>query len=297
MQALIYRGIKISLMILMHLSLFTFCREKETVSLVDTTVIITKLAGGFKFLEGPAINKDGDVYFTDNLDNKIYKWSLCNNNLSTFLESSKGILGLYFFNDGILYATSSRSRLLVSIKMNNETEILVDNYSKFPLSGPNDLWIDKNGNTYFTDSNLFPKDDFYINSSAVYYLSHDKSIFLPASTDLLSPNGIVGSMDNTRLYVSDAGAYKVFVFNINENGAITNKTLFASECVDGMTVDNNGNVYMAAISILVYNKEGKKIKIINLPEKPTNLCFSEKNRPTLFVTTKTSFYSLQLSHQ
>lgn len=274
----------------------TFCSTNDTVLLEDTTVIITKLAGGFKFLEGPKTNKDGDVYFTDNLDNKIYKWSLRNNILSTFLENSKSILGLHFFNDTILYATSSRSKLLVSVNMNKKIEILADNYSHLPLKGPNDLWIDKKGNTYFTDPSHFPKDDYSANPSAVYFLSRNKSIFFPVITDLQCPNGIVGAIDNTKLYVSDVGTYEVFVFNINENGTITDKKHFASECVDGMTIDNKGNIYMAGNNIIIYNQDGKKIKIINLPEMPTNLCFSKNDESTLFVTTKNSLYSVQIDH-
>ncbi|GAJ11338.1 unnamed protein product, partial [marine sediment metagenome] len=81
---------------------------------------------------------------------------------------------------------------------------------------------------------------------------------------------------------------------INKDGTLSNKKFFAPEGSDGMTIDNEGNVYLTTGAVVVYNKKGEKIETIEVPEGPANVCFGGKDKRTLFITARTSFYSVRM---
>jgi hypothetical protein len=128
----------------------------------------------------------------------------------------------------------------------------------------------------------------------VYYLSPDRKKIVRVIDDMVRPNGIIGTADGRKLYVTDHGGGKTFSYTINDDGTLSNKTLFAPEGSDGMTIDNEGNVYLTTRVVAVYNKEGEKIEEIEIPERPANVCFGGKDRKTLFVTARTSLYSIKM---
>ena len=106
-----------------------------------------------------------------------------------------------------------------------------------------------------------------------------------ADSSVIKPNGIVGTPDGKYLYVADMGVWKTYRYNIQQDGSLTNKQLFADEASDGMTIDEKGNIYLTGNGVDIYNTTGEKIEHIDVPEKWTaNICFGGKN--------KTSFLSL-----
>jgi gluconolactonase len=111
---------------------------------------------------------------------------------------------------------------------------------------------------------------------------------------MVRPNGIIGTADGKTLYVADHGGGKTFVYTINEDGTLSNKKLFAPEGSDGMTIDNEGNVYLTTNVVAVYNKNGERIETIEVPEQPANICFGGKDKRTLFITARTSLYSVRM---
>ena len=115
-----------------------------------------------------------------------------------------------------------------------------------------------------------------------------------ADSSVVKPNGIVGTADGKYLYVADMGDGKTYRYNIKADGSLQNKTLFINESSDGITIDNNGNIYITGNGVTVYNASGKKIDHIDVPEKWTaNLCFGGKNKDILFITASKSFYKIQ----
>ena len=114
-------------------------------------------------------------------------------------------------------------------------------------------------------------------------------------SDMVRPNGVIGTADGNTLYVADWGGGKVYRYFVSRDGGLSNKTLFASVVCDGMTLDNEGNVYMASDAVLVYDPLGRLIARIEVPEQPTNLTFGGPDRRTLFITARTSLYTLRMS--
>ncbi len=268
------------------------CSAQENAGVVAAGAEAKKLAGDFQFTEGPAADARGDVYFSDIPANRILKWSVEEGKLSTFLENSGGANGLYFDKDGNLLACQGGERRLVSISPQGEVTVLADKYEGKRFNSPNDLWIDPNGGVYFTDPRYGGRDGMEMDGEHVYYLTPDHKKVIRVIDDMTRPNGVIGAPNGQRLYVADHGANKTYVYRINGDGTLTDKQLFAEQGSDGMTIDARGNVYLTGKTVTVYNRRGEKIAEIPVPEGPANVTFGGRNNQTLFITARTSLYSV-----
>ena len=111
---------------------------------------LAKLAGEFKFTEGPTCDKDGNVFFTDQPNNRIMKWSV-DGKLSTFLQPAGRANGMYFDAKGNLIACADEKTELWSITPDGKHTVLAKEYEGKMLNGPNDVWVRADGSLYFTD--------------------------------------------------------------------------------------------------------------------------------------------------
>ncbi|MEA4949880.1 MAG: SMP-30/gluconolactonase/LRE family protein, partial [Petrimonas sp.] len=165
--------------------------------------------------------------------------------------------------------------------------------------GPNDLWITPKGGIYFTDPyyhrNYWREGHAEVQDvRGVYYLSPDGEV-IRVIADYKQPNGLVGTPDEKTLYVADINDGKIWKYDIQPDGTLANKTFFAPHGSDGMTMDNKGNVYLTMGKVWVYSPKGELIQEIEVPESPSNVCFGGKKRNILFITARTSVYTLKMS--
>jgi len=260
-------------------------------SLVAPDAKVEKLAGGFKFTEGPAVDAKGNIYFTDIPNNRIHIWSV-EGKLSTFREKSGGANGLFFDKDGNLIACEGGNRRVTSITPEGEVTVLADKVNGKRLNSPNDLWIDPAGGVYFSDPRYGSKEGLEQHGFHVYYIAPDRKQITRVTNDLKMPNGVLGTSDGKLLYVADPGAGKTYAYPIEGPGKLGEKKLFAEQGSDGMTLDEKGNLYLTGKGVNVYSPAGKKIETIAVPEGPANLCFGGKDRRTLFITARTSLYAV-----
>lgn len=258
-------------------------------SLVAPGAEVKKVVGDFKFTEGPAGDAEGNLYFTDIPNNRILQWSL-DGKLSTFLENSGGANGLYFDKNGNLIACQGELRRIVSISPQGKVTVLADKYNGKKFNSPNDLWIDPKGGIYFTDPRYGNREGMEQDGERVYYLTPDRKKVVRVISDMVRPNGLIGTPNGRRLYVTDNGAGKTYSYTINRDGTLAGKELFAPEGADGMTIDNTGNVYLATKVVSIYNRRGTKVEEIQVPEPPSNLTFAGPDDSTLFITARTSLY-------
>jgi gluconolactonase len=258
------------------------------------------LAEGFHFTEGPAVDPDGNVYFTDQPNNRILKWSAEEEKLSVFSENAGRANGLYFDKKGYLLSCSDMDNEIWKFDMNGNHVALVTDFEGKKLNGPNDLWIAPDGGIYFTDP-LYKRDywtrdpEMQQDGEHVYYLSPDYKKLIRVATDLEKPNGIIGSPDGKYLYVADIKAGKTYVYEIQADATLANKKLFAPEGSDGMTIDRDGNIYLTGKGVTVFNPKGGQI--VNIPVKAgwtANVCFGGKDMKTLFITASEYLYSLEM---
>lgn len=277
--------------------------KSEPNSIIAEGAEVTLVSGDFQFTEGPAVDAEGNIYFTDQPNNKIHKWSAKDGKITVFHEKPGRANGLYFDKEGNLYACADEKNQLWKIDMDGNVTVLVKDYEGKLLNGPNDLWISPiSGAIYFTDP-LYARDYWdrsrQVQQEAgqqVYYLSPDRKTLKCITKDMQQPNGIIGTPDGKTLYVADMRARQTFTFKINDDGLLTDKTPFCSMGSDGMTIDNQGNIYLTGRGVTVFNSKGEQINRINVGRGWTaNVCFGGKDRKTLFITSDTSVYTLKMN--
>ena len=269
--------------------------QSSVVAKGSTPVLVSS---EFIFTEGPAVDKEGNIYFTDQPNDKIMKWS-ADAGLSVFMEGTGRSNGLFMDKNDNLMACADLNNQLWMIDKSKNVTILVKDFHGKKLNGPNDLWIDPQGGIYFTDP--FYKRDYWtrtekeIEEENVYYLSPDRTKLTIAASGLMQPNGIIGTPDGKKLYVADIKGRKTYSFTIEKDGALTGKNLFADMGSDGMTIDSKGNVYLTGKGVIVFNSKGEKIETIPIDAPWTaNVCFGGKDRKTLFVTATKSIFTLKM---
>ena len=254
----------------------------------------------FTFTEGPAVDKSGNVYFTDQPNNKIWKYDV-NGKLSVFLDKTGRSNGMYFDPEGNLVTCADEKGEIWSIDKTGKHKVLLSNFNGHTFNGPNDLWIDAKGNIFFTDP-YYQRDywerkhpDSALGGQRLYYLAKNQASAQLADSDLVQPNGITGSPDGKYLYVADMGRWKTFKYRVSTNGKLSNREIFCDEASDGMTVDKKGNLYLTGQGVKIYNPKGEKIAQIDIPEKWTaNVCFGGRNKNILFITASEGIYILPM---
>jgi gluconolactonase len=260
---------------------------------------VERLAGGFAFTEGPTCDAKGNVYFTDQPNNRIMTWSV-DGKLSTFMQPAGRANGMCFDAQGQLIAAADEQTALWSIAPDGAVTVILNTYGGKPLNGPNDVWVRPDGALYFTDPfykrpwwtyDTMPQDGQH-----VYFLSADRRQLVRVTDDLEKPNGIIGTPDGKTLFVADIGAGKTFRFDIAPDGRLTGKTLVAEARSDGMTLDNEGNMYLTGEGVLVFDSTGRQIDHIEIPDEEwtSNVCFAGKDRKTLFITASRGLYAIAM---
>ena len=262
---------------------------------------VEKLADGFSFTEGPAVDKDGNVYFTDQPNDRILIWSV-DGQLSVFGSFGRAN-GTCFDRDGRLLTCSDMDNELWSIGMDGSHTVLVTDYEGKKLNGPNDVWVHpQTGGIYFTDPlyrrNYWTRDPaMQQEGQYVYYIAPDRMTIVKVETELRQPNGVVGTPDGQKLYVADIGDSKTYVYDVQPDGMLANRTLFCTMGSDGMTIDEQGNIYLTGRGgVTVFNPQGEQIEQIPIEARWTaNLCFGWKDMQTLFITASDCLYGLRMN--
>lgn len=259
------------------------------------------LSGGFSFTEGPAADAEGNVYFTDQPNDRILKWST-DNVLSVYMKPCNRSNGMFFDAKGNLIACADLKNELWSIAPNGDVTVLVKEYDGKLLNAPNDVYVHPSGAIYITDPMYKrpwwtdrPKEILQ-GGEFVYRLSPDGKKFERMKTDIVKPNGIIGTPDGKYLYVSDIGDKKILRFDIAEDGSLSNQTVICNQRSDGMTIDEEGNIYTTSSDgVVVYDKKGKKLQQITVPQGWTaNACFGGKDRDVLFITAMKGLYAIKM---
>lgn len=256
------------------------------------------LGEGYSFTEGPATDKEGNVYFTDQPNDRIMKWTT-DGKIVEWMKPAGRSNGMYFDAKGNLIACADDKNELWSIAPDKKVSSLVKEFDSKLLNGPNDVWVHPNGTMYFTDP-LYERPYWTRDKKkqqlgeGVYMLKDGK--VSSVDQELTKSNGIIGSADGKTLYVADIGASKTYRYDIGPDGALANKTLFCNMGSDGMTLDTQGNLYLTGRGVTVFDKDGKKIEQIDVPQGWTaNVTFGGKDRQLLFITAGPAVYGLRMA--
>jgi gluconolactonase len=274
------------------------------------------LAKGFGFTEGPAVDNKGNVFFTDQPNDKIYTWNAATGKVTTFLTGTGRSNGMEFDKNGYLIACADMHGELWKIAPNGTHTVLVNNYNGKLLNGPNDVWINRvTGGIYITDP-IFPRTYWDANDPRrtgnanwppthseqaatgkggyVYYLAPGSDKLVRVTTEAMGwdsdswPNGVVGTADGKKLYVNKWAADNMggtWVFDIKPDGTLTNMKKFIDMGGDGMSMDERGNIYISnGLGVTAFDPKGNTVLTIPTGGGATNNVFAGQNEKTLFIT-------------
>jgi gluconolactonase len=260
---------------------------------------VEKLSGEFSFTEGPASDAAGNVYFTDQPNDRIMIWTI-EGKLETFMKPAGRSNGLCFDGEGRLIACADEKNEMWSIDVKTKkATVLFGTYNSKLLNGPNDVWVHPDGSLYFSDP--FYKRDWWKRGPSeqdvqgVYRVAKGSNEPVRVISDLQQPNGIIGSPDGKLLYVTDIRGKKTYRYDIAADGSLSGKKLHCEMGSDGMTLDDQGNLYLTNKGVTVFDPAGKQIQHIEVPEGWTaNVCFGGKDKKTLFITASKGLYALKM---
>lgn len=272
---------------------------------VDTTGVIAagaalqRISNQFHFTEGPAVDKQGNIFFTDQPDDAIWQYKN-DGTLSLFLQPAGRSNGLTFDHAGFIIACADEKNELWRIAPDGQKKVLYKAPKRRRLNGPNDVWVDARNGIYLTDPYYqrpwWKRKKPALKGQYVYYLPPGKNRLVAVETTLKQPNGIAGTPDGKQLFVADIGDGKIYKYSIAPDGTLLNKQLLIGQGSDGLTLDKEGNLYLTGDGVTVYDSVGKKIEHIAVPEKWTsNVCFGGADRKDLFITASESLYKIRMT--
>ena len=277
-------------------------------SLVAEGATVRKLASGMKFTEGPVwLPQQQILVFSDIPNSKLMQWSAADG-LSVYRESEEAngnILDL----EGRIISCQHKGRNVIRINADGTTTVLADRFDSQRFNSPNDVALRSDGTLWFTDPPWGLTGPHEIPGHWVYRLDPKTGAVEVVLKTLAMPNGIVFSPDESRIYIADTGGHQrhpdpayhqlpatIQCHQITAEGKLGQKLFQIDAGSDGMAVDVQGNLYTThGGKVHIYDADGKEREQIDVPEGPANVCFGGKDFRTLFITARTSLYSLQMN--
>ncbi len=285
--------------------------QQEVNSQTESNIVpagaeVTKLSRDqFEFVEGPAWDNKGTVYFTDIPNNSIYRYNPVSGEFTRITDNSAGTNGLMFNRDNNLLACEQETGALAEWDTDgNRLGTLVAEYNGIRFNRPNDLVVDKSNGIYFTDPSWSEERPQQI--KGVYYLDADGNVTRLVE-DMDKPNGIILSPDESVLYISDTDSFDVRAYPVIAPGKLGERMTFATlthpddyeshiSGADGVAIDVHGNLYVTTrFGVQIFDPQGEFVDLIELPEAPTNCVFSGENLDTLFITARKNVYRIKLN--
>jgi sugar lactone lactonase YvrE len=270
---------------------------------------VEKVAEGCNFTEGPAVDAQGNVYFSDCPNNRIMVLPV-NGRMQVWKTGTRGANGMLFDREGRLVTCNSQlapdGRSVTRYERDGKITVLAERYNGKRLNSPNDLAIDRQGRIYFTDPRYGAAADLEQDRMAVYRIERDGKL-ARVIDDLQVPNGILITPDGKTLYVADNspaadGNRTLVAYDIDRKGAVKRRAVLYDfkdgRGIDGMVLDEDGNIWATAgeedkTGVYVISPEGRKIGFVPTPETATNCTFGGPDLKTLYITAGKSLYRIR----
>jgi gluconolactonase len=287
-------------------------RSEKLRELVDESAEVEQVATGFTFTEGPIWMPDGSLHFSDMPGDKRRRWHP-DEGVTVLRDPSNKCNGMTLDNDGDLivceHVTSSVVR--EANAGDGDRETLATHWGDKELNSPNDVIVASDGSIIFTDPTYGRMPGFGLEREqdldfqGVYRIPGGTGELELLVDDFAQPNGLCFSLDESLLYVNDTDRAHIRVFDVGANQRLSNGRVFAEnigtgdlasgELVDGMKLDERGNVYVTGPKgVWVFDPDGEHLGTIGIPENVGNLNWGEDDWRTLFVAASTSIYRVRM---
>jgi len=285
---------------------------------------VDKVAGGFRFTEGPVWHPDGYLLFSDPNTNVIYRYDPADHDVTIYMSHSgytgpdigeygqPGSNGLAIDKEGRLIADQHGNRRVARFEKKGPVTVLADRFEGKRLNSPNDIVLRSDGTVYFTDPpyglpNFFKDTRKELDFSGVFMVREGKTKLV--AKDLGGPNGIAFSPDEKWLYVTNWDirdihhTKTIWRYAVNPDGTLRDGAVFFNcnqtedeEALDGMKVDKEGNLFVSAPGgVWILSPEGQLLGKIVTPERPANMAWGDTDGKTLYLTAHTSLYKIRVA--
>jgi gluconolactonase len=278
---------------------------------------LEKLWTGARWAEGPAYFAAGRyLVFSDIPNDRLLRYDETDGGVSVFRQPCFNENGHTVDREGRLISCEHRGRCVSRTEHDGRRTVLAAAFEGKPLNSPNDAVVKSDGTVWFTDP-TYGIDSHYegdagesaIGASHVYRLDPRNGALSVVADDLVKPNGLAFSPDESLLYVVDTGMThdpsctpKIRVYPVAADGAKLGAGRLFSECdaglYDGLRVDEQGHVWTSAgDGVHVIHPDGALLGKIPVPELVANVCFGGPKRNRLYICGQTSLYSLYVNAQ
>lgn len=274
---------------------------------------VVQLYSGCIWAEGPAYFPAGRyLVFSDAPNNRMLRYDECNGTTGVFRQPSNNTNGNTVDRQGRLISCEHSGRRVVRTEHDGSITVLADRFEGKRFNSPNDVVVKSDGSIWFTDPTYGIDNDYEgdrseseIGASYVYRVDPTDGSICVAATDFVQPNGLAFSPDERLLYIVDTGrTHKsdgpahMRVFNVNENGTLSDGRVFAdctSGLFDGFRVDEDGRIWTSCFEgVHCYDADGTLIGKVRVPEPVANVCFGGLKRNVLYICGTTSLYAVRL---
>jgi gluconolactonase len=275
---------------------------------------VERLATGFRWTEGPAWFGDGRyLLFSDLPNNRIMKWEEETGTTSVFRKPADFTNGNTRDRQGRLVSCEHGTRRVTRTEYDGSITVLADSFDGKPLNSPNDVIVKSDGSIWFTDPAFGISGDYegfraqpQLPTHLYRIDPHGAEVTVPTG-DLLSPNGLAFSPDESLLYVVQSRAKphrNIVAYDVIDAATLANPRVLI-DCgpgiPDGLRCDEDGNLWCGwgmgpeLDGVMVFNPRGEPIGRIALPERCANLCFGGRYRNRLFMAGSQSLYALYVN--
>jgi sugar lactone lactonase YvrE len=265
---------------------------------------VEKLADGFLNIAGAAVDAEGTLYFADAREKRIYRWSPEQRKAEVVRQLEQQPVNLAFDKAGnLLVVAYTGNGTVLAFRPDQENSEIVTIAAQPAAPRP--------GKTIMLPVNRWMHNPEFQQDSTMakpsHFVSPDSSTFIPASqdfttgatmwgtkmADVLRAFRLAPAIAGQMFYVTNEVELKTWAFKVAEDGTLSDPKLFANEGGECVAVDDQGNVYIAAGQIRVFDPAGKQLDTIEVPQRPICLIFGGPDRKTLFITARSSLYSVQ----
>lgn len=281
-------------------------RDHRLHQLLEKDCQVEQVATGFEFVEGPVWHPDQDLLlFSDILGNRIYRWSP-DQGVEVYRDPSHMANGNTYDRRGRLLTCEHATSRVTRTTPNGTTEVIASHYQGKELNSPNDIVVRSDGLIYFTDPNSGRSEkygllrDQELDFQGVYCLDTNQESLTLLVDDFSKPNGLCFSVEEKRLFINDSDHDHIRVFEVQEDGTLTNGRIWVTltadgkGVADGMKIDQAGNLYCAGPGgIHLFDRDARYLGILHMPEHTTNLAWGDQDLHGLYITAATSIYRLR----
>jgi gluconolactonase len=279
--------------------------------LVDENAEVEQIATGFTFTEGPIWMADGSLHFSDMPGDKRRRWHP-DEGVTVLRDPSNKCNGMTLDNDGNLIVCEHVTSSVVRESPDGGRETLATHWGDKELNSPNDVIVARDGSIIFTDPTYGRMPGFGLEREqdldfqGVYRIPAGGGDLQLLVDDFAQPNGLCFTADESLLYINDTDRAHIRVFDVGADHQLSNGRVFAEnigtadlakgDLVDGMKLDERGNVYVTGPEgVLVFSPDGEHLGTIKVPEPVGNLNWGDDDWKSLYIPASTSVYRVRMN--